>query len=291
MKVHFGPAGNGNSFGKRKNTELPEYLRQFGLDAYEYQCGHGVRISEQTAAALGDRMKEAGVFLSVHSPYYISLSSVEKEKREKSVQYLLSTAKVAKAMGATRIVVHSGSCAKITRDQALTFAKETLLIAAAELRAAHLDDISLCPETMGKINQLGNLEEVIALCRVDDSFIPCIDFGHLNARTFGAIRTKEDYAQILDQMEQALGRERVRRFHSHFSRIAFTEPGGEKRHMTFADTEWGPEFSPLAELIAERDLAPTVICESAGTQAEDAGTMREIYLQKREELQKNGVKE
>lgn len=285
MNVRFGPAGNSESFGNRKSSELPEYLHEFSLTAFEYQCGHGVRISEKTATAFGKQMQENNIALSIHSPYYISLSSVEKEKREKSVQYLLATAKVAKAMGAKRIVVHSGSCAKISRGQALKLAKETLLMAVMELRAAHLDGISICPETMGKVNQLGTLEEVLELCRVEDSFLPCIDFGHLNARTFGGIQTKEDYAAILDKMENFLGRERMKSFHSHFSRIAFTEPGGEKRHLTFEDTEYGPEFPPLAELIAQRDLSPTFICESSGTQAEDASTMRKIYREKKEQMQ------
>ena len=123
-----------------------------------------------------------------------------------------------------------------------------------------------------------NLDEVIELCLVDDSFVPCIDFGHLNARSFGEIKDKKDYAKILDRMENALGKERTKNFHSHFSKIEFTSPGGEKKHLTFDDTEYGPEFSPLAELIAERGLTPTFICESSGTQTEDAAEMRKIYL-------------
>lgn len=278
MNVCFGPAGKAESFGNRKSLELPNYLKEFSLNAFEYQCGHGVRISEKTAAEFGKLMRESEIMVSIHSPYYISLSSVEKEKREKSVQYILDTAKIAKAMGAKRIVVHSGSCAKISREQALCLAKETLSLTVKELKNANLDNIILCPETMGKVNQLGDLDEVIELCLVDDSFLPCIDFGHLNARSFGGIKDKKDYAKILDRMENALGKERTQNFHSHFSKIEFTSPGGEKRHLTFEDTEYGPEFSPLAELIVERELTPTFICESSGTQTEDAAEMRKIYL-------------
>ena len=71
--------------------------------------------------------------------------------------------------------------------------------------------------------------------------------------------------------------ERARRFHVHFSRIEYSA-GGEKRHWTFAQTQFGPEPQPLMELFAERDLAPVVICESAGTQAEDAKTMQQMYF-------------
>ena len=121
-----------------------------------------------------------------------------------------------------------------------------------------------------------HLEEVLALCSVDRRLVPCIDFGHLNARTLGGIRSQADYAAILDRMGEALGDDRARTFHVHFSRIEFSA-GGEKRHWTFADTQYGPEPDPLMELLAERRLAPVVICESAGTQAEDARTLGQIY--------------
>ena len=126
------------------------------------------------------------------------------------------------------------------------------------------------------IGQLGTLDEVLALCRVDRRITPCIDFGHLNARTLGGIASKADYVAILDRMEEALGDARARQFQVHFSRIEYTA-GGEKRHWTFAETQFGPEPQPLMELLAERRLEPVIICESAGTQAEDARTMAEMY--------------
>ena len=62
----------------------------------------------------------------------------------------------------------------------------------------------------------------------------------------------------------------------HFSRIAYTK-GGEKCHLTFADTAFGPPHAPLLALLKERHLAPTIICESAGTQAEDAAALAQGY--------------
>ena len=91
-------------------------------------------------------------------------------------------------------------------------------------------EMILCPETMGKIGQLGTLDEVLALCGVDRRITPCIDFGHLNARTLGGIRSKADYAAILDRIGEALGDARARQFHVHFSRIEYSK-GGEKRHL------------------------------------------------------------
>jgi deoxyribonuclease-4 len=137
-------------------------------------------------------------------------------------------------------------------------------------------DMTLCPETMGKVNQLGTLDEVLALCGVDKRITPCIDFGHLNARTQGGLATKADYAAVLDRMADVLQDDRAAHFHAHFSKIEYTA-GGEKQHLTFEDAVFGPQYEPLLDLLYERSLAPVIICESAGTQSEDAAAMSRYY--------------
>lgn len=281
--IYFGTAGNSNSFyemGYKSTSQAPEYLSKMGINAYEYQCGRGVRVNPESCEALRQNAIKYNIRLSLHAPYFISLSGIEEEKRLKSVDYILQSARAAKLIGADRIVVHSGSCSKITREEALALAKDTLSIAVKALKAENLYDIHICPETMGKINQLGTLEEVAQLCTVDESFVPCIDFGHLNARTLGGIKGYDDYKAILDRLENVLGTERARNFHAHFSKIEYSA-GGEKRHLTFADSVFGPDFEPLAQLLVERDCSPTIICESDGTQAEDAKEMSDIYYKKR----------
>lgn len=275
--ITFGPGGNSESFGKRKFPEqLPEYLASMGLNGYEIECGRGVRISEKSYNLLPGIAKENGIYLSLHAPYFISLSSESEETRLKSVDYILESARAAKKLGAEKIVVHSGSCSKMTREAATALAFDTLTKAQAALDENGLSDIIICPETMGKINQLGTLSEVLELCGVDERFLPCVDFGHLNARTLGGIKNEADYAAILDEIENKLGHDRLKRFHVHFSRIMYTT-GGEKMHLTFSNKEYGPEFEPLMEQFAKRNLCPSIICESAGTQAEDAAEMKKYY--------------
>lgn len=280
MIIRFGPAGNSDSFsvmGYKSTLDVPEYLVKMGLNAYEYQCGRGVRISTATAEELGKRAKAEGIALSIHAPYYISLSSAEEEKRKNSIDYILQSARAAKDMGASRIVVHSGSSGKFGREEALALAADTLAQAQRALDEQGYGEVHICPETMGKINQLGTLDEVLTLCRIDERMIPCLDFGHLNARSYGGLKVAADYQKIFQTILDTLGLERLREFHCHFSKIAYTIPGGEKMHLTFEDTQYGPEFQPLAELIDHYQCCPTIICESAGTQAEDAAAMRRIY--------------
>ena len=278
-KIRFGTAGTSDSFatkGYKNSLDIPAYTAEMGLDAFEYQCGHGVRLGLEKAARMAADAAERGVLFSVHAPYYISMSSLEEDKRLNSVNYLLQSAAVCKALGGRRVIFHPGSCGKQSREEALEKALDTMRRAQAALDEAGYEEMTLCPETMGKIGQLGTLEEVLALCGVDERITPCIDFGHLNARTLGGIQTKEDYAAIVDRMAEVLRDDRARQFPVHFSRIEYSA-GGEKRHWTFADTQFGPEPQPLMELLAERQLMPVVICESAGTQAEDAQTMQQMY--------------
>lgn len=279
MSAKFGPAGNSDSFfkmGYKGSLQVPEYVARMGLDAFEYQCGRGVNIGEDKACELGRLAAEKGITLSLHAPYYISMSSVEEEKRLNSINYILSSAKAVDYMGGNRIVVHTGSCGKISRETALELAIDTMKTAITALDEAGLGHIHICPETMGKVNQLGTLDEVLELCKIDERLIPCIDFGHLNARDLGYFKTKEDYKTVFQKIENALGYDRLCNFHSHFSKIEYTT-GGEKRHLTFADTVYGPDFEPVLDLVVQKKCSPTFICESDGTQAEDAKRMKDYY--------------
>lgn len=268
----FGTAGLSDSYAAKgfDPQKIAAYTASFGLTAFEYQCGRGVRLAHDKAQALGKAAAAQGIALSVHAPYYISMSGLDDEKRLHSVDYLLQSCALVKALGGRRVVFHPGSCGKQSREAALEKALDTMRRAVAACDEAGYGDCILCPETMGKINQLGTVDEVLALCAVDARITPCIDFGHIYARSGGTELTDTaSYAALLDKLGDALGDDRVVHFHAHFSRIAYTA-GGEKCHLTFADTAYGPPHAPLLQLLKQRKLAPTIICESAGTQAEDA---------------------
>ena len=173
-------------------------------------------------------------------------------------------------MGADRVVVHPGAIQKRTRQAALATARQCFRTLRHRCDEEGYQDILLCPETMGKINQLGDLEEVLTLCTEAEGLLPCVDFGHLYARSLGALDGPEAVERMLDQMVRELGVARASQFHSHFSKIAYTPRGGEARHLTFDQPDFGPDPAPLCEALARRGWSPRVICESAGTQDVDA---------------------
>ncbi len=277
-RAFFGPGGNSESFaaeGHRSSKEAPAWVKARGLDAYEYQGGNGITAGDAALAAVGRAAADAGIKMSLHAPYYISLSGVETEKRLKSLDYIRRSVEAALLLGADTIVIHAGSAAKISRDEAMRLASDTLSRAVLEFGSS---GVILGIETMGKQNQLGTLDEVIELCRIDPCLRPVVDFGHLNARNVGGyFVTADDYRRVFDTIGSTLGDEVARYLHCHFSKIEYTN-AGEKRHLTFTDSTYGPDFEPLCEALVRESLCPCIICESAGTMAEDAVAMKAHYL-------------
>ena len=276
LKATFGPGGNGDLFyaqGGKGTFQAPKWVKEFGLDAYEFEAGNGLTAGEATLRKIGEAAKKYGVLMSLHTPYYISLSGVDPEKRLKSIDYIQKSLWAAELLHADTIVIHSGSAAKISREEAMKLSCDTL---EKVIEAIGDTDIKLGIETMGKVNQLGTLDEVIEQCRVDKRYAPVVDFGHMNAREQGYFVTADDYRRVFDKIAEGLGESYAMNLHCHFSKIEYTA-AGEKKHLTFADGVFGPDFEPLMEALAKDGWAPRIICESDGTQPEDALSMKKYY--------------
>ena len=177
MSAIFGPAGNADSFPYKSSADAPRWLAGLGLDAYEYQCGKGVNVKEDTARRIGAAAQAAGIRLSLHAPYFINLANPDPDSLQKTIGYITAACEAADWMGAARVIIHSGALMKRTRREALDIAIPSLKAVLAACDEAGYGHIALCPETMGKINQLGDLDEVLELCTLDERLVPCVDFG------------------------------------------------------------------------------------------------------------------
>ena len=277
--IKFGPSGNGLSFyaaGLEHTEDAARFVKERGLDCYEYSFGRGVHMTEKKAASIRAAFEEAGVEISVHAPYFINFANTEREMVEKSFGYILESAKMLRAMGGTRLVFHPAAQGKLSRERAVQLTEERLTMLAELIHASGLDDLTYCPETMGKTGQIGTIEEIVRFCKIEEIYTPCVDFGHVNAREQGSLKGEADYASRLEYMIGELSAARMKNFHVHFSKIQYGAKG-EIRHLTFEDTEYGPEFAPLAKVLHALSLEPYVVSESAGTQAEDAAAMKQMY--------------
>ncbi|MDE7182726.1 MAG: TIM barrel protein [Clostridia bacterium] len=277
--IKFGPSGNCASFyaaGYKHTEEAAGFVKGLGLDCYEYSFGRGIMLSEGKAISIGEAFKTEGIEISAHAPYFINFANPSDEAAQKSYGYVLDSAKYLKLMGGKRVVFHPAAQGKATREEAVNLTRDRLKILRDYIYLNNLEDLYFCPETMGKTAQIGTLEEVVDFCKIDNVFLPAIDFGHLNAREQGSLKTVSDYKQRLEYMIAELGYERVKHFHVHFSKIMYGAKG-EIKHLTFEDTQYGPEFESLAVALKELKLEPYIVSESAGTQAEDAIEMKRIY--------------
>ncbi len=277
--IKFGPSGNSQSFydeGNDGTEQAALFCKKRALDCFEYSFGRGVRMSDAKAVAIADAFRNEDVEISVHAPYFINFANPDEEMALKSFGYVLDSAKMLFKMGGNRLVFHPATEGKLSRAEAVALTADRLKRLRDLIYENGMQDIRYCPETMGKLAQIGTVEEVTSFCLIDPCFTPCVDFGHVNARERGSLRTVADYKIRLEYMLEKLGYERMKHFHVHFSKIMYSAKG-EVKHLTFEDTLYGPEFEPLAVALKDLKLEPYIVSESAGTQAEDAAEMKRIY--------------
>ena len=277
--IKFGPSGNCESFyveGFSHTEQAAEFVKNRGLDCFEYSFGRGVRMTDEKARSIGAAFEKAGVEISAHAPYFINFANPDDEMAEKSYGYVLDSAKVLRLMGGKRVVFHPAAQGKMSREEAVSLTEKRLHILRDYIYELGLQDMIFSPETMGKLAQIGTVEEITRFCKIDKIYVPCIDFGHINAREQGSLKTVADYKSRLEYMISELGFEKMEHFHMHFSKIMYSAKG-EIKHLTFDDTVYGPEFEPLAVALHELRLKPYIVSESAGMQAEEARDMKDIY--------------
>lgn len=277
--IKFGPSGNGEAFynaGYKHTEEAAKYCKNLGLDCFEYSFGRGIHMSEGKAISICEAFRTESVEISVHAPYFINFANTDDDAARKSFGYVLDSAKFVKLFGGERIVFHPAAQGKATRSEAVQKTADRLKILRDLIYQNGYENLKFCPETMGKFAQIGTLEEIVEFCKIDECFLPAIDFGHINAREQGSLKAEKDYTDRLEFIISELGYERVKNFHVHFSKIMYGGKG-EIKHLTFEDKEYGPEFEPLAVALKRLKLQPYIVCESAGTQAEDALKMKRIY--------------
>ena len=277
--IKFGPSGNSESFyaeGNKHTEQSALFVKKRGLDCFEYSFGRGVRMTEEKAISIGRAFAKEGIEISVHAPYFINFANPDDEMAEKSYGYVLDRARACKLMGGKRVVFHPAAQGKASREEAVELTEKRLHTLAGLIEENGLDDMIFCPETMGKLAQIGTVEEITRFCKIAPFYTPCIDFGHINAREQGSLKTTADYLSRLEYMINELGFARMQNFHSHFSKIMYSAKG-EVKHLTFADEVYGPEFAPLAVALKSLALEPYIVSESDGLQTEEAMEMKRIY--------------
>ena len=258
--------------------DVPRLLQEEGLDALEYEAvrwGPKPQISQELAQKLGTAAKENDVQLSLHGSYYINLSG-KRDIVEASKRRLIASAIAADWMGAYVMVFHTGFYGRFEKDFAFKTCVDALKDVSVQMRSLGLR-VKLGPETMGRKFQVGSLEEILTINQEVEDTQLVVDWAHLHALHQGSLKKTEDFRAIAEKVEQRLGTEAMKSMHCHFSKIEFNSLG-EKKHHTLDEERYGPDFRMLAEVIADFQMHPTMICETPILDV-DARKMKETLKQ------------
>jgi hypothetical protein len=167
-------------------------------------------------------------------------------------------------MGGKRVVFHPATQGKADRETAVALAEDRLKILRDYIYLNNMQDMLFCPETMGKLAQIGTVEEIVRFCKIDPVYVPCVDFGHINAREQGSLKTVQDYKERLEYLIAELGYERMKNFHVHFSKIMYSAKG-EVKHLTFEDDVIGEKPSGFAAVSVKSNGGSATVVEKNGT--------------------------
>ncbi len=245
-----------------------------------------VSMGEVTAGAVRRAAEDSAVLLSAHAPYYINLNSKDPEKVKASLGRLLKAARVAALCGARSVVFHVAYYHDDPPAVVYERVKARLEAIAAQARDEALD-ICLRPETSGRPSQFGSLDEILRLSTEIDGVSPCIDFGHLHARSAGAVNNYAEFGTVLEKVGEALGASALQDMHMHVQGIAYTQ-AGEHKHLTLAASD--ARYEELLQALIDWGVGGRLICESPSLE-EDALLLKRTYVRQASKLSRAGDSE
>ncbi len=271
MGLLFGTAGVPRSTKLKSTQSGIERIAELGLGCMEMEFVQGVRMSEAGAHLVAETAAKTGVKLSAHAPYFINFNAHELEKIKASQRRLLQTARIALLCGAESIAFHAAFYLGDSPEEAYNTVKKHLRETLTQLKE---EDNLVCirPEAAGKVSQFGTVEEILNLCDELEGLAPCIDFAHWHART-GGFNSYREFAAILLQVKEKLGRAALDNMHIHVSGIAYGVKG-EIKHLNLKESDF--QYDELLKALKDYDVKGIVICESPNLE-EDALLLQATY--------------
>lgn len=260
MAFRFGTVGSPISTPKKPGGSVGavQHIKAMGLGALELGWVQSVRVSEETCAAIRQQVKETGVLLSIHAPYYINLNA-DFDEWPNARRRLMAAAHYGNLAGATEIIFHPGSYSGKEPAEAMKLAIARLQDCVAELRREK-NPVTLRPETMGRTGQLGTLEETLQMAKAIPGVVPCVDFAHLHARTGnGSMNSYDEWMSALKLYSKMLGKAALKNMSCHLSGIAYTERG-EKNHLTMVESDF--KLEELFRALKDMDCGGRILSES-----------------------------
>jgi deoxyribonuclease IV len=244
------------------SRESPEraidLLLERGYTACEIDFESGFWMDYPFAERLGELARDREIALSVHAPLFGFMGHLEASGRKftSAVGALDRSAGIAAASGAEVVVFHPGFLLGRSREAALDDVVDQLGTLRARLEGKGRA-VPFGVEVMGRVRDLGSLDDVLEISRRTGWVRPVLDFAHMHATSDGAFVGVEPFAAALEAVDEVL--EPGRPFHIHFSDIAFANRN-ETKHLPYGEGTLRAE--PLREALDRLDRPATVISES-----------------------------
>jgi len=270
--IRFGTGGVPHSAAKRTTEAGLERLKELGLDHLEVEFVRGVKMKIDKAREIGKLAKELGITLTAHGPYYINLNSPDEDKRKASVLRILDTARAGYAMGARSITFHAAYYGDDDPEDVYVRVRDHLHEVLKVMKEEGIK-IDIRPETTGKPNQFGTLDEIIKLSSELPGILPCVDFAHIHARFGGRFNSEDEFTAILKKIERALGRGALESLHMHMSGIEYGDKG-EINHLNLEESDF--RYRELLKALRDMDVSGYAVCESPDLE-EDALLLKKTY--------------
>jgi len=218
------------------------------------------------AERLGELARENDVALSVHAPLFGFMGHLEASGRKftSAVGALDRSAGITAASGAELVVFHPGFLLGRGREDAIDSVVAQLATLRQRLEAKERA-VPFGVEVMGRVRDLGSIEDVIEISRRTDWVRPVLDFAHMHATSDGQFLGIAPFAEALAAVDAVLAPDAP--FHIHFSDIAFANRN-ETRHLPYGDGTLRVE--PLRDALGDFERAATVISESPDERSSQA---------------------
>lgn len=230
----FGTGGTPHTAKTPSTVSGIERIAELGLGCIELEFVQGVRMGEAGAHQVAEVAARQGIKLSAHAPYFINLNAREPEKVRASQDRILQTARIASICGAHSIVFHTAYYLGNPPEKTYATVKKHLGEVMDQLGREN-NRVWVRPEILGKLSEFGTPDEVFQLGTEIWGVAPCIDFAHWHART-GRFNSYPEFASLLQQMAERLGRAAVDDIHIHVSGIVYGQKG-EIKHVNLKESD------------------------------------------------------
>ncbi len=271
-RLRFGTAGIPLSVKESTTAGGIKRVHELGLSNMEMEFVQSVYVTPKKAPEIKEVAEKHDIVLTCHSPYFINLNAIEKQKIGMSKHHILEASRMTALCGGWSSCFHAGYYLKMDKEAVYRTIKQHLQEIIKTLQDEGVK-IWVRPELTGKATQWGDLDEILKISAELDMMMPCIDFAHYHARYGGKNNTSEEFAAALRAVEKHLGKEGLQNMHIHIAGINYTDKG-ERNHLNLKDSDMN--YTDLVKAWKDFKVKGVVVCESPNIE-QDALLLQETY--------------